>query len=258
MVHSFSAGTKDYEHTHTIHECKYNFASPRAIFVGTAHSYRYSHHKNYTQERYSRIFPSLGPGWFRFVGDHAPKSSHSRWFWFDSECPHANFCQGSYGIPIPAIGRILTPRGTKTLVPESTSPWPWFLDCPTLVNLKTGYDVLVNKHDCKVQEMYTVQDHPPRPTESLLLPSLDSLYKAHVRNQELPQPEDSWPVMPPSQSALSKQMMKKWEPWETNMWKSNNSRMLQQLVFHTQQIIKETSTQDLDPRPLANKDHLDQ
>jgi hypothetical protein len=27
-----------------------------------------------------------------------------------------------------------------------------------LLNLKTGYEVLVNKHDCKVQEMYTVQD----------------------------------------------------------------------------------------------------
>ena len=49
-------------------------------------------------------------------------------------------------------------------------------------------------------------------------------------------------------------MMKKWEPWETNMLKSNNSRMLQQLAFHTQQIIKATSTQDLDPRPLVNDD----
>ena len=31
--------------------------------------------------------------------------------------------------------------------------------------------------------------------------------------------------------------------------------MLQQLALHTQQNIKETSTQDLDPLPLANKDH---
>ncbi len=29
------------------------------------------------------------------------------------------------------------------------------------LNLKTGYDILVNKHNCKVQEIYTVQDHPP-------------------------------------------------------------------------------------------------
>jgi hypothetical protein len=50
-------------------------------------------------------------------------------------------------------------------------------------------------------------------------------------------------------------MMKYWGPWETNMKKSTNSRMLQQLVFHTQQTIKATSTQDLDPLPLANNDH---
>jgi hypothetical protein len=61
---------------------------------------------------------------------------------------------------------------------------------PHFLNLKTGYDILVNKHDCKVQEMYTVQDHPPSPNESLLLSSLDSLHKDHPRNQELPQPGD--------------------------------------------------------------------
>ena len=100
-----------------------------------------------------------------------------------------------------------------------------------------------------------MQDHRPPPNESLLLLPLDSLYKAHVRNQELPQPGDSRPVMTPAQSALSKQMMKKWEQWETNMQKSNNPRMLQQLAFHTQQVIKATSTQDLDPLPLTNNDH---
>jgi hypothetical protein len=58
-----------------------------------------------------------------------------------------------------------------------------------------------------------------------------------------------------SQSALSKQMLEKWEPWELNLRKSNNSRMLQQLAIHTQQIVKATSTQDLDPLPLASNDH---
>jgi hypothetical protein len=100
-----------------------------------------------------------------------------------------------------------------------------------------------------------VQDHPPPPSEFLLLPPLDSFYKAYVRNQELPQPGDSRPVMPPSQRALSQQMIKYWEPWETNMQKSTNSRMLQQLAFHMKQTIKATSTQDLDPLPLANNDH---
>jgi len=117
------------------------------------------------------------------------------------------------------------------------------------------YVVLVNNDECKVQEMYTVQDHPPPPSEFLLLPSLDNLYKVYVRNQELSQPGDSRPVMPPSQSALSQQMMKNWEPWEINIRKPNNDRMLQQLTFHPQHVIKATSTQDLDPRPLANNDH---
>jgi hypothetical protein len=103
--------------------------------------------------------------------------------------------------------------------------------------------------------MYTVQDHPPSPNDSLLLPPLDILHKAHVRNQEWPQAGDSRPVKPPCQRSISKQMMKKWEPWDTNTRKSNNSRILQQLVFHTQQITKATSTQDLDPRPLTNNDH---
>ena len=49
--------------------------------------------------------------------------------------------------------------------------------------------------------------------------------------------------------------MKKWEPWETNIRKSNNPLILQQLTLHTEQIIKVTSTQDLDPRPLSNNDH---
>ncbi len=72
-----------------------------------------------------------------------------------------------------------------------------------LLQLKMEYEVLINKYGCKVQEMYTVQDHPPPSPEFLLLPLLDSLYKVYVRNQELPQPGDSRPVMPPSQRALS-------------------------------------------------------
>jgi hypothetical protein len=90
-----------------------------------------------------------------------------------------------------------------------------------------------------------------------LLPLLESLYKTHVRNQELPQPGDSRQVMPPSQNAISKHMMNKpeWDPWGKSMRKSRNPRMLQQLKLHPQQIIKATSTQDLDPRPLANNEH---
>ena len=46
-----------------------------------------------------------------------------------------------------------------------------------------------------------------------------------------------------------------WEVWKTNIEKSNNHRMIQQLVFHTQQTIQNTSVQDLDPRPCADNVH---
>jgi hypothetical protein len=48
--------------------------------------------------------------------------------------------------------------------------------------------------------MYTVQDHPPSPNDSLLLPPLENLHKTHVRNPELPQPGDSRPVKSPESS----------------------------------------------------------
>ncbi len=63
------------------------------------------------------------------------------------------------------------------------------------------------------------------------------LHKANVRNQEPPQPGDSRPVMSPSQRVLSRQMMRTWEIWNTNMRKSNNTRMIQKLDFHAQKNI---------------------
>ncbi len=41
--------------------------------------------------------------------------------------------------------------------------------------------------------MYIVQDQPLPPSETLLLPPLESLYKVYTRNQELPQPGFSRP-----------------------------------------------------------------
>jgi hypothetical protein len=110
----------------------------------------------------------------------------------------------------------------KLWLPNQLTRDPDSWTTPHFLNLKTGYDILVNKHNCKVQEIYTVQDHPPSPNEPLILPPLDSLHKVHVRNQEFPQPGDSRPVNSPSQREISKEMMKKWEPWETNTQKSNN------------------------------------
>ena len=42
---------------------------------------------------------------------------------------------------------------------------------------------------------------------------------------------------------------------ETNIGKSNNQRMIQQLDFHKHQSIRTTSVQDLDPRSYADNDH---
>jgi hypothetical protein len=100
-----------------------------------------------------------------------------------------------------------------------------------------------------------VQDQPPPPSEILLLPSLEILFKSHARNQELPQPGESRPVMPPSQNAVSNQMMSHGEPWEENMRKTTNKRMLHQLSLRVSQTIKATSTQDLQPLSLTNNDH---
>ena len=65
-------------------------------------------------------------------------------------------------------------------LPNQTAQDPDSWHAPHLVNLKKGYDILLNNHNWKVQEMYTVPDHPPSPNESLLLPPLKSLYKTHV------------------------------------------------------------------------------
>jgi hypothetical protein len=69
----------------------------------------------------------------------------------------------------------LPPEEQELWLPNQLDHDPDSWTAPHLLNLKTGYDVLVNKHDCKVQEMYTVQDHPPPPNESLLLTPLHRL-----------------------------------------------------------------------------------
>jgi hypothetical protein len=69
------------------------------------------------------------------------------------------------------------------------------------------------------------------------------------------QPLDSRQVLTPSQHNLSRQIMRNWEVWKTNIEKSSNHRILQQLALHTQQTIQDTSVQDLDPRPCADNAH---
>ena len=126
---------------------------------------------------------------------------------------------------------------------------------PHLLQLKSEYEILVDKYGCVVQETFTVQDPPAPPSDTLLLPPLKCLYKANERIQERPQPGDSRPVLPPSQRTLSRQIMRNWEPWTTNTGKSNNHRMFQQLSFHKQQTIKTVRVQDLDPSPCVDNAH---
>jgi hypothetical protein len=88
-----------------------------------------------------------------------------------------------------------------------------------LLHLKIEYDVLVNKHRCIIKELYTVQDPVVQtsPSECLLLPPLHCLHKTNVWNQESPQPGDTRTVLSSSQRVLSRQMMRNWEPWNTNI-----------------------------------------
>ena len=49
--------------------------------------------------------------------------------------------------------------------------------------------------------------------------------------------------------------MKNMDFREDNIKKATNKRMLEQMALHAPQTIKATSTQDLDPLPLANNNH---
>jgi hypothetical protein len=103
-------------------------------------------------------------------------------------------------VKVPMASRFLGLVGSLPLeeqqfwLPNQQAHDPDSWTTPYLLQLKMEYDVLIHKYGCKVKEMYTLQNHPPPPSEFLLLPSLDSLYKAYVRNQELPQPGDSLPT----------------------------------------------------------------
>ena len=89
------------------------------------------------------------------------------------------------------------------------------------------------------------------PVDTLLLPPLESLHSATVRNQERPQPGESRPVLSPSQRTLSRQLMRAWEPWTTIIATSQNTRILDHLAFRNPLTIQAKNEQDLNPRPCA-------
>ena len=79
-----------------------------------------------------------------------------------------------------------------------------------LLQLKREYEIFVDKYGCSVLEMFTVQDPPAPPSDTILLSSLKCLYKTNERIQEDPQPGDSRPVLSPSQITLSRQIVRNW------------------------------------------------
>jgi hypothetical protein len=87
----------------------------------------------------------------------------------------------------------LPPDEQKIWLPNQSAHDPQTWLAPNLLHLKSEYEVLLNKHNCKEQESYLVQDQPLPPSDTLLLLPLSSLYKVHMRNQEMPQTGDSRP-----------------------------------------------------------------
>jgi hypothetical protein len=76
---------------------------------------------------------------------------------------------------------------------------------------------------------------------------------------ELPQPGEPCKVQPPSQRTLSRQLMRTWPLWKTNIDNVSNTRIstriLEHLALHTSKTFHSTSEQDLNPRPCTVNDH---
>ena len=92
------------------------------------------------------------------------------------------------------------------------------------------------------------------PVDTLLLPPLESLHSATVRNQERPQPGESRPVLSPSQRTLSRQLMRAWEHSFPRL--KAPPGMLEQLAFRTALTIHATNEQNLNSRPCADNAHF--
>jgi hypothetical protein len=84
---------------------------------------------------------------------------------------------------------------------------------------------------------------------------LARLHWATTRNMELPQPGEPRKVQLPSQRILSRQLMRVWSLWKTNIATASKTRMLEQLGLHTPMTIHTTNEQDLNPRSYTVNDH---
>ena len=114
----------------------------------------------------------------------------------------SRFCQGCHGISLPGIGGLFTPDEQNLWLQNQVVHDPDTWTAPHLLQLKRDFDIFVDKYGCSVQETFTVEDPPAPPSDILPLPPLNCFHKATVRIQELPQPGDSRPVLPPSQRTL--------------------------------------------------------
>jgi hypothetical protein len=85
----------------------------------------------------------------------------------------------------------LPPEEQQMWLPNQLAHEPQTWVAPHLLQLKSEYAVLLNKHNCKEQKMYIVQDQPLPPSETLLLPPLEILHKVYTRNQPVPGPSAS-------------------------------------------------------------------
>ncbi len=115
-------------------------------------------------------------------------------------------------------------------------PVTWTL--PHLIQLQHEYKTLLQNYNCDIQEFITVQDPPAPPSNILHLSPLTSLHSDTTRNMELPLSGEPCKVQRLSQRTLSRQLMRSWTLWNTNIDNASNARistwMLEQLVSHTE------------------------
>ena len=129
------------------------------------------------------------------------------------------------------------PLNSSSMVHKSKCARPRHLDVVSLVmiQLKQEYKKLVEDFNCDIQEFITVQDPPALPSNILHLTPLTSLHSGTSHNMDTTSDEpgepwkEPWKVQPPSQRTLSRQLMRTWPVWQTNIATVSKTRMIEQL-----------------------------
>jgi hypothetical protein len=119
----------------------------------------------------------------------------------------------------------LPPDEQQIWLPNQLVHYPQTWVAPHFLQLKSEYAVILNKHNCKEQEMCIVKTS----LFLLLRISYYRLFQAFTRLiREIRRclSRGFSTVMPLSQHTLSKQMMKNMNVWEDNIKKTTNKRIL--------------------------------